>query len=119
MPTKMNIFKSSDEIIIVLENGGVACIREAEPIDDNTPRIATTDYYELTVLDVDTSLICETDEESVNIWNLLAEGNIYYEDWAEDKFDREKLLHDAIENLGFSPEDCVVVEEPLFPSIEF
>ena len=85
--------ESSEEIIIITEDGGVACIRDAEPIDDTDTRIATSEYYQSRITN---------DTNTDNIFEELGEGTMYYNDWDEtecaDHLD-ERLITDALEWL--------------------
>ena len=108
---EINIEVDSDELTIICSDGGVACIRVAEPLDDDTPRIATTDYYQSRLTDINPDCF----KEDVDVWNCLAEGHMYYNDWEDKPFNSLALINDALSWLGHSPEECLVVSKKLFP----
>lgn len=108
---KINLTFESDEVTIVCEDGGVACIRKADDLDKNTPRIATTDYYQSRLTSIDPDELTEERD----VWARLGEGNMFYEDWDEKPFNSFYLICEALVWLGHNPADCVVVKEELFP----
>jgi len=89
---KYRLIETPDELTVVTEDGGIVCIREAEPITDGEPRIATTDYYESRITDLDLSAL----SDEVDIWALLAEGKMYWNDWVEDTYNSEIVINDAL-----------------------
>ncbi|MDG1752829.1 MAG: hypothetical protein P8I03_14410 [Thalassotalea sp.] len=114
---KIQLLLTSDEVTIICEDGGIACIREAVPIDKDTPRIATSDYYQSRITDMDLSLIVDNDDECIDIWSLLAEGKIYHDDWEDKPFNSLFVINKALIWLGHNPDECVITEESLFPSV--
>ena len=116
---KIQLLHSSEEITIICEDGGIACIREAEPIDEDTPRIATSDYYQYRLCDMDLSLIADNDEECIDIWTLLGEGKMYCDDWEDKAFNSFHAIRDALNWLGHDLDECIITDESLFPNINF
>jgi hypothetical protein len=117
---KYRLIKTSDEITIVTEDGGVACIRQAEPLsalDDTCPnRQSTADYYQSRI-----DLVAFAEFEKANpgegIYIFLGEGKMYYEDW-DVPFDTPQPLADAMQWLVVD-ESNFVRDDSLFTSIEF
>jgi hypothetical protein len=105
---RYNLIETGDEVIVITSDGGVACIRQAEPFDD-TPRVATTDYYQTRLTDI--PLVDD-------VWTELAEGKMYAEDWETREFNDLALVFDALQWLGVGETDWLLVKEPLFPHIE-
>jgi len=98
------IADSSEENIIVTSNGNVACIRETFDGAD-APRVATTEYYQMPLTEIDKSLINE--EECVDVWTLLGEGKMYYNDWNKDQVEDHndpKLVEDCLQWFGGATE---------------
>lgn len=112
---KINISVDSEEVILVCSDGGVACIRSADPLDEDTPRVATTEYYQSRLTDIDPTLIVDNDEECIDVWSLLGEGSMYYNDWQETPYNSLFLINEALEWLGHDPAKCVLVDYELFP----
>jgi hypothetical protein len=86
---KFRLIIESDEITVITENGGVACIREAADLSKDEPRIAVTDYYQSRL----------TDDESINadnVFECLAEGKMYCNDWAVVPFNSMTAVEDAL-----------------------
>jgi len=90
------IVDSSEENIIVTDKGDVACIRETfDGVD--APRIATTEYYQMPLTEVDKSRINNIDTD---VWCLLGEGKMYYDDWNKDQVEDHndpKLIEDCLQ----------------------
>lgn len=83
---KYRIITEPDEITIITGNGGIVCVREAESIDTE-PREAVTDYYHMKLTEIDTTN---------DIWEELAEGTIYCNDWETAKFNSDEVVKDAL-----------------------
>ena len=96
------LIKDEDELTIITQDGGVACIRRTFPCDQ-FPRIAATDYYQMSLSDVDMSKI----NDDHPIWEALAEGKMYYNDWEDSEWDSPELVNDALEWLGTNPNNAV------------
>lgn len=108
---KVRLIIENDEVIIITEDGGIACIREAEPLEgicDN--RIATTDYYQ-------NRLHAEPMTQD-NVFEVLAEGKMYYNDWDKHPYNSWVNILDAIQWLVSStePED-IVFDNTLFKDL--
>ena len=81
------IKQGDDEITVITEDGGVACIREVDEIEEGDGRVAVTDYYQSRF---DNKMLEEED-----IWEILSEGKIYCEDWTTP-FDNPEHIQDAL-----------------------
>lgn len=102
---KFRVQMDEEELTIFTEDGGVACIRVAEPISDDEERIATTDYYQ--------SRIDLSDPEctSDNLWEYLGEGKLYHEDWAHTKYNSLKAIQHALDWLCVGNDDWELSED--------
>jgi hypothetical protein len=78
----------NEELTVITEDGGVACIRSAE-MCDTALRLATTDYYQ-------TRMTALKDATPNNMWDLLSEGNMYAKDWADKEYNNLDLIQDAL-----------------------
>jgi hypothetical protein len=107
--------QADNEVIIVTCNGGVACIREVEPVDDNDHRISTTEMFKRRLTDISPEDITE----ECDIWSNLGEGEMQYEDSDNKPYNSLSLLISAIEWLGVDADNCLLVEDALFPDIHF
>jgi hypothetical protein len=87
----------SDEVTIITQSGKVGCVRESEPFDD-TPRVATSDYYSASLTKVPVS-------EVDNLFEYLSEETIYNDDWEVDTFDSEPVLCHVLSQLDSSVDD--------------
>ena len=89
---KYRLIKSPDNIIVILEDGGVADIRDVEELDEGDGRQATTEYYKerFTLAGI------ASDD---GIFGEVGEGDMYYNDW-KDAFDAPKHIVDALEWLA-------------------
>ena len=86
---KFRLIIKNDEVTVITEDGGVACIREAEDLSKDEPRIAVTDYYQSRL----------TDDESINadnVFECLAEGKMYCNDWEVVPFNSMTAVEDAL-----------------------
>jgi len=86
---KFRLIVANDEVIVITEDGGIACIREAEALSKDEPRIATTDYYQSRLTDFESI-------NSDNIFECLAEGKMYHNDWAVVSFNSMTAVEDAL-----------------------
>tara|TARA_R110000772_G_scaffold5454_4_gene19494 strand:+ start:6226 stop:6543 length:318 start_codon:yes stop_codon:yes gene_type:complete len=84
------VIKENDEITIITEDGGVACVRYADELDNGDGRQAVTDYYQdrLTQEMIDSDII----------WEQLGEGKMYCNDWTTS-FDNHEHITDALQWL--------------------
>jgi len=87
---KYRVIKDGDEITVITEDGGIACIREVDELDEGDGRQAVTDCYQSRF---DNKIL-----ESGNIWEILGEGKMYCEDW-QTPFDNPDHIQDALEWL--------------------
>jgi len=85
---KFRLILKSDELTVITENGDIACIREAESIPGEIPRTAVTDYY--------TSKVTQEGITSDNVFEVLAEGHMYCNDWSTLKFNNYVLVTEAL-----------------------
>ena len=85
---RYRVIKDSDEITVILEDGGVACIRYADEMEEGDGRTAVTDYYQ--------SRFDQTMIDEENIWEELGEGKMYCKDWYGAKFDSKEVINDAL-----------------------
>jgi len=85
---KYRLIEEIDEITIITELGGIVCVRETE---DQDGRIATADYYHLSLLEIDV--------EKQEIWNQLSEGTIDCIDYTITPFDHYSVIDEALEWL--------------------
>lgn len=92
---KYRLITESDEITVVIEDGGIACIRAAEPVDDK-PRTAVTDYYHTRITSID---------PADNLYEQLAEGDMSCTDWPTESFDSHEVLQDALQWLAVGNTD--------------
>ena len=109
----------SDEVTIITEDGGLACIREAEAISnvgdkDYEPRVATSDYYQRRIPNTPDEL--KEFSECEDIWEYLAEGKMYYDDWPTQAFNSWEAIHTALQWLAPHEENYEFVSE-LFTEI--
>lgn len=81
------------EIIVITEDGGVACIREADDISESEPRISVTDYYLINL-----NHVPQDDKE--NLWDNLGLGEIYHNDWPDTPYHAQVAIDDAINWLS-------------------
>ena len=89
MKFRLLIDESEKEITVLTEDGGIACIREADAISPNEPRIATTDYYHTRITELESA----TPE---NLFDLLGEGKMSCDDWADEQYNSLILIQDAL-----------------------
>ena len=99
---KYRVIKDSEEITVILEDGGIACIREAYELDEGDGRQSTTDYYQ--------NRFDDETLESGELWETIGEGKMYYNDWTTP-YDDPKHIWDALNWL------CVGCEFELDESI--
>lgn len=98
----------SEEITVVTQDGGIACIRYAEPCSETPLRVATTDYYQTRITQLE-------DPTADNVWELLAEGKMYANDWNKE-YNSLELIQDALNWLCLGEENWEICDN-LFPEI--
>lgn len=108
---KFRMIIKEEEITVITEDGGIACISKAEPIsngsiDDTTqnePRTATSEYY--------SERIAQDGINQDNVFDILAEGEIYSSDWADKQFNDLSLVQEALDWLNPNEESWEVCED--------
>lgn len=93
MKFRLLVDENEKELTVLTEDGGIACIREADDISPNEPRIATTDYYHIRITELESA----TPE---NLFDLLGEGMMSCNDWADDQYNSLILIQDALSWLS-------------------
>ncbi len=101
---KYRLVKNEDEIIVIVEDGGIATIREVEELDEGDGRQATTDYYQDRLTK---EMIADDD-----VWGNLGNGNMYWNDW-KTPFNNPEHIVDALEWLCVG-EDNFEVDENIW-----
>ena len=90
---KYRVIDGTEEITVVLEDGGIACIRETD--DNGEGRTATTDYYGVRLTQ---ELI-----DAGNIWESeLGEGDMWYNDWHGQHFKVKRLFVKRVDGYAVS-----------------
>lgn len=89
---KFRIIVEKDELTIITQDGGIVCIREAEPISEDEPRTAVTDYYH--------KKLTEEGINRDNVFEVLAEGSMQANDWPQISFNDLDLIKDALRWLN-------------------
>ncbi len=85
--------ESNDEIVVIMEDGGVASISKADECE-NDGTIAITEYYQARINE-------DTDPDEV--WEELGEGKCYHNQWTKEMCDNhldKRLVQDALEWLA-------------------
>lgn len=87
---KYRTIVTKDETTVILEDGGIAVIRDIEESSMGDGRQSTTDYYQ-----------DRFTEETLNddLWETLGEGEMHYNDW-QTPHDDPAHLKDALEWLS-------------------
>ncbi|WP_210498453.1 hypothetical protein [Vibrio crassostreae] len=104
---EFRIVHEQDEIIVVTESGGVACIRQAENINGET-RTATTDYYTTRLTEV-------ADADSDNLFDVLAEGQMFADDWESVAYNSLEAITAALNWLSSPTAPSWELVDDLFP----
>lgn len=104
---KFSLILNSEEITVITEDGGIACIREAEDMSPDEPRESVTDYYQMRLTDVPAS-------EADGLFEHLAEGKIYCKDWVNAKYNSLEVIEDALSWLCVGESNWELVDN-LFP----
>lgn len=104
---KYRLIKSTDNIMVITEDGGIADIHESEPYE-GVKRLSTTEYYQ-TRFTEDDLLSAEP------VWAIVGEGKMYYNDWPTE-FDDHKHVVDALNWL--SPDDTFELDETIWPNFK-
>jgi len=82
---KYRLIKTSNNIIVITADGGIADIHFAEELDAGDGRQSTTEYYQTRFTEED----LHTDE---SVWEAVAEGKAYYNFW-KTPFDAKSELN--------------------------
>jgi len=77
------------ELIVLTENGGIALLRSAPAHSDDEVRVSTTDFYHARVTDFPNAT-------KDNIFDLLAEKEMSYEDYETDTYSSLTCIKDAL-----------------------
>lgn len=94
----------ANEITVITENGGIACIREVEDMSTDKPRIAVTDYYQMRLTDVPL-------DQRDNLFDHLATGKMYNNDWVSVKYNSLTAIGDALDWLCVGETDWELSED--------
>lgn len=105
--TEYRLIEDSEEITVLVDDGGVACIRDTD--DNGEGRKSTTDYYQDRITQ-------EMLDEELNVWEEVGEGKMYWNDWKTDK-DDPAHVQEALEWL-VAGETEFVVNEDIWPDFE-
>lgn len=89
MKFRLIIDNNEKEITVLTENGGIACIRQADDISPDEPRMALTEYYGSRLVDIPTN-------REGDIFEWLSEGSIYFKDWTVEKYNSLTAIQDAL-----------------------
>jgi hypothetical protein len=104
---KFRIVFNANEITVITQDGGIACIREADDIIPGEPRTAVTDYYQNRLTDV-------LQNEEGTLFDRLAEGKMYQKDWSNVEFNSLVAIQDALSWLCMGIKNWEICED-LFP----
>ena len=106
---------NEEECTVITASGGIVCIRSAESINESSPRLSTTDYYQRKITDIP----AEDISADASVYEHLAEGKMYYNDWRDTPYNSPSLINDALSWLGYDPQKCILSAKDLFPNITF
>ena len=70
---KYRIEHMGDELVVIVEDGGIACIRSVDELDEGDGRQTTIDYYQ--------ERLTQSMIDNDTIWEELGEGDMYYNDF--------------------------------------
>lgn len=96
MKFRLILDTNEPEITVITEDGGIACIRQADDITGSPEgkRIAVSDYY-------DTRINSLTDCDKDNLFECLAEeAKIYHDDWADKSYNDISVIQTALHWLS-------------------
>lgn len=91
---EFKIVKGVEDNDLYAPDGGVAVIRF-------NGEIMLTDYYRAKI-----DLSWDVDD----IWENLAEDRMYCKEWPDEEELTKEMIDDAIDWLGFNPDECNVIE---------
>ncbi len=104
---KFRLILDDKEILVITEDGGIVCIREAESSSNIT---AITDYYQ--------TRLTEKGITSDNVFEILSEGKMYCKDWEIYKFNNINLIQNALSWLNpTEPESNWELVDDIFTDI--
>lgn len=105
---KYRTIKSEDNVVVILEDGGIADIHYAEESVAGDGRMSTSEYYQ--------SRFTEDDLKSEEcIWDIVGEGKMYYNDWTTP-FDDPEHITDALQWLASGCE--YELDESIWPDFK-
>ncbi len=100
------VFDMDDEVVVIMEDGGVASTYDSGS-DMNDDSGIRTEYYQERIT---------SDMTIDNVWELLGEGKMYSKDWKDDQEEnptKEELIEDMIGWLYVATEDCEFVRNDM------
>ena len=102
---KFRIIYDSEEITIITEDGGIACIRKAIDMGPDEPRIAVSDYYSVRIPDLEGA-------NEDNLFECLAEeATIYHDDWKDTPYNSLKTITAALDWLCVGEENWELTDD--------
>lgn len=102
---KYRLIKDDEAIVVILGDGGIAEIHEADEIEEGDGRQSVTEYYQSRF----------TMEDSGHVWDAVGEGKMYYNDW-KTPFDDPAHVQDALEWLAV--ESDYELDESIWPDLK-
>lgn len=92
---KYRLFEeSNEEIIVIMEDGGIACISKVEECEPGDGRIAITEYYKERI---------NNDTDPDDVFGELGEGASFYNEWTKAQCNDHcdpRLIQNALEWLA-------------------
>ncbi len=107
MKFRLVLDPNEPEITVITEDGGIACIRQAEDIGPSPEekRIAVSDYYDTRIPDL-------TDCNRDNLFECLAEeATIYHDDWKDKPYNDLSVIYEALNWLCPAAESWELVND--------
>ena len=98
-----------DSIVVILEDGGIADIHYAEPHEDSPNRKSVTEYYQ-------TRFTQEDLDSEDELWEILGEGKMYYEEW-DTPYNNPEHITDALNWLAVG--ETFELDESIWPYFKF
>lgn len=105
--TRYRVLKNAEEIHVITDDGGIACIREV----DAEEYAAITEYYQERF---DAGMI-----ESETLWEELGEGKMYCKEW-QSGYETDKELQEKVEDaLDWLCMGCEFeLDESIWPTLD-
>jgi len=97
-----------DSVAVILEDGGFGEVHYAEPTYDNCSRLSTTEYCKTRFTQAD------IDNEDTPIYEILAEGDMYYNDWVTPFTDPTHVQYIL---QWLAPECSYQLDETIWPDL--